>query len=149
MSEPEAGSYLDPSDATGAAFLSRRIPGEVVMLNLLRFREVADYSVYPELAPRAAISGREAYERYIQHTLPFLHASGGRILYAGSGGDYLIGPPGQGWDMALLVAQRSVAAFMAFASDAGYLAGIGHRVAALRDSRILPLTDALAPASEG
>ena len=41
--------------------------------------------------------------------------------------------------MALLVRQSSVAAFMAFASDQAYLAGIGHRVAAVRDSRLLPL----------
>jgi uncharacterized protein (DUF1330 family) len=148
MSEAE-DVYLDPSNATGAAFLSRRISGEVVMLNLLRFRMVADYSAFPELAPRVAITGREAYERYIQHTLPFLSASGGRILYAGSGGNYLIGPPGRGWDMALLVRQHSVTAFMAFASNPAYLAGIGHRLAAVRDSRILPLVDALLPAGAG
>jgi uncharacterized protein (DUF1330 family) len=148
MSEPEEDVYLDPSHAAGAAFLSRRIPGEVVMLNLLRFRAVADYSAFPELAPRVAITGREAYERYIQHTLPFLTASGGRVLYAGTGGEYLIGPPGQGWDMALLIEQRSVASFMAFASDPAYQAGIGHRVAGVRDSRILPLVRALVPASD-
>ncbi len=37
--------------------------------------------------------------------------------------------------------QRSVADFMAFASDAEYLAGIGHRTAALEDSRLLPLVE--------
>jgi hypothetical protein len=31
---------------------------------------------------------------------------------------------------------------MAFATDQDYLAGIGHRVAALADSRILPLSQA-------
>lgn len=135
-------TWLDPTEATGAAFIARGIRGEVVMLNLLRFRDVADYSDHPDLAPPAPISGREAYERYIVHTLPFLRASGGDVLYLGIGGDYLIGPPGRGWDMAMLVRQRSVADFFAFASDEDYLAGIGHRVAALLDSRILPLVDA-------
>lgn len=142
----EGEVHLDPSQATGAAFLARGITGEVVMLNLLRFREIADYSGFPQLAPPEPISGRQAYERYVAHTLPFLRASGGDVLYAGDGGDYLVGPPGQGWDMALLVRQRSVASFMAFASDEAYLAGIGHRVAALRDSRILPLVGARIPA---
>jgi hypothetical protein len=40
----------------------------------------------------------------------------------------------------MLVRQSSVQSFLAFASNQEYLAGIGHRVAALSDSRILPLT---------
>jgi hypothetical protein len=39
------------------------------------------------------------------------------------------------------VEQSSTAAFMAFASNAEYLAGIGHRMAALEDSRLLPLEE--------
>jgi len=41
----------------------------------------------------------------------------------------------------MLVRQRSVSSFIAFASNPGYLAGIGHRVAALEDSRLLPLVE--------
>lgn len=143
MSGSKHETYLNPSEATGAALLARSLPGAVVMLNLLRFREIADYSDFPDIAPPEPISGRQAYERYVDHTLPFLRAAGGRILYAGTGGDYLVGPPGQGWDMALLVEQSSVDSFMAFTSNTEYLAGIGHRIAALHDSRILPLVDAL------
>ena len=145
MNEGEQKVYLDPDEASAAALFARNIRGPVVMLNLLRFREVADYSAFPELAPSSPISGRAAYERYIEHTLPFLRASGGEVLYLGTGGEYLIGPTGEGWDTAMLVRQSSIAAFMAFASDRAYLAGIGHRVAGVRDSRMLPLVDA--PAS--
>ena len=42
---------------------------------------------------------------------------------------------------AMLVRQSSVQSFMAFADHAGYLAGIGHRTAALEDSRLLPLAE--------
>jgi len=38
--------------------------------------------------------------------------------------------------------QASVASFRAFASDKDDLAGIGHRTAALADSRLLPLAEA-------
>lgn len=110
------------------------------MLNLLRFREEADYSAHPELAPAVPISGRAAYMNYVKHTAPFLKESGGEILYLGDGGSYLIGPEDSGWDMAMIIRQASVDAFMAFASNQDYLQGIGHRVAAVRDSRILPLT---------
>jgi hypothetical protein len=41
----------------------------------------------------------------------------------------------------MLIRQRSVEAFLAFASDSAYLAGIGHRTAALADSRLLPLVE--------
>lgn len=134
-------SYLEPTDAAVMKFLSRGIVGPVTMLNLLRFRELADYSDYPQLAPAVAISGRAAFELYIDHTIPFLRETGGDLVYLGSGGDYLIGPVEEGWDMAMLVRQRSVEDFLAFASHEAYLAGIGHRTAALSDSRILPLVD--------
>lgn len=133
--------YIDPTDENGAALFRRRIPGEVVMLNLLRFRSVADYTDFPDLAPVEEISGRDAYQKYIEHTLPFLKASGGSIVYAGTGGDFLIGPAGKGWDMVLLIRQKSVNRFIAFATNQEYLKGIGHRVAAVRDSRIIPLED--------
>lgn len=141
MTSSDHKSYLDPTQEAGAALLARGIDGPLTMLNLLRLRGVADYGDYPELAPAAPISGRDAYERYIRHTLPFLRASGGDLAYLGEGGPFLVGPAGQGWDLAMLVRQSSVAAFMRFASDREYLSGIGHRVAAVSDSRILPLVD--------
>jgi len=111
------------------------------MLNLLRFRSVADYSAAPELAPKASITGEAAYRLYMAHTLPYLKASGGEVLFFGKGGPFLIGPGDERWDAVMLVRQSSVAAFMAFASNQEYLSGIGHRTAALEDSRLLPLTE--------
>jgi hypothetical protein len=139
--------YLDVSEEAGRAFFMRRIPGSVVMLNLLRFRAQADYVATPELAPPEPIDGATAYRRYIEHTLPLLQKSGGDVIFFGRGGPFLIGPPGETWDAVLLVRQRSVADFMAFASDPEYLAGIGHRTAALEDSRLLPLIE-VAPAGK-
>jgi hypothetical protein len=137
-------TYLEPTQESGRAFVARAIEGAVVMLNLLRFRDVADYSATPDLAPATPISGAEAYDRYMAHTMPYLMASGGELLFFGEGGAFLIGPEVERWDRALLVRQRSPAAFLAFATDDAYLAGIGHRTAALEDSRLLPLT-ALTP----
>jgi hypothetical protein len=134
-------TYLEPTQDAGRAFFLRGIEGEVVMLNLLRLREVADYSASPELAPATAISGAQAYDLYIAHTLPHLQRSGGALQFLGAGGPFLIGPPGERWDIAMLVRQKSVAAFMAFAGDPAYLAGLGHRTAAVEDSRLLPLTE--------
>ena len=41
----------------------------------------------------------------------------------------------------MLVRQKSLSDFMAFASNQEYLAGIGHRTAALEDSRLLQLVE--------
>jgi hypothetical protein len=138
-------TYLEPTQESGRALVTRAIKGEVVMLNLLRFREVADYSATPGLAPATPISGAEAYDRYMTHTMPYLTASGGELLFFGEGGTLLIGPEGERWDRAMLVRQSSVREFLAFAVDEGYLAGIGHPTAALEDSRLLPLAELTPP----
>lgn len=136
---PQA-TYLEPTLAAGRAFAARRLHG-VVMLNLLRFRAIADYAECPHLAPDVPISGAQAYERYIAHTLPYLHASGGEVLFRGAGDSFLIGPEAERWDAVLLVRQASSEVFLAFAQDTAYLAGLGHRRAALEDSRLLPVLE--------
>ena len=133
--------YLEPSDESARRFFERDIKGPLTMLNLLRFRDVADYSRFPQLAPPEPISGREAYDRYVRHTIPFLNASGGSLEFFGTGGHNFVGPAEERWDLVMLVRQASVNSFLAFASNEDYLAGIGHRTAALEDSRMLPIVD--------
>jgi hypothetical protein len=132
-------TYLEPTQESGREFFTRDISGGIVMLNLMRFRSIADYSSHPSLAPVRPISGEAAYHAYMVHTLPFLEASGGEVLFYGKGGAFLIGPSNERWDAAMLVRQSSVASFLSFASNKDYLSGIGHRLAALEDSRLLPL----------
>lgn len=136
-----AEHYLEVTQEAGAALFSRNITGEVTMLNLLRFRDVADYSANPELAPAEPISGAAAFQKYIHHTLPFLKQSGGDLTFIGEGGRFLIGPQDEKWDLVMLVRQNSLADFMAFSTNQEYLAGLGHRTAALEDSRLLPIVE--------
>jgi hypothetical protein len=133
--------YLEPSDENVRLFLERGVTGPVVMLNLLRFREQADYTASPELAPPEPITGREAYDLYVRHTIPHLTASGGSVELFGTGGHTFIGPPDERWDLVMLIKQASAEAFFAFASNEEYLAGMGHRTAALEDSRLIPVQD--------
>jgi hypothetical protein len=76
-------TYLEPTQDSGRAFFARGISGNVVMLNLLRFRATADYSANPNLAPLVPITGEEAYRQYMKHTLPYLERSGGKLLFFG------------------------------------------------------------------
>ncbi len=133
--------YLEVSKEAGAALFRRQIEGAVIMLNLLRFREVADYSASPELAPPEPISGREAYQKYIDLTLPFLTETGGEIMLLGDGGQYLIGPQAERWDLVMLIRQNSLQDFLSFSSNKEYTVVLGHRTAALEDSRLLPIVE--------
>ncbi len=123
------------------ALMARSISGPVVMLNLLRFRDEADYREAPALAPAAAITGKEAYRRYMEHVAPLLEARRGSLRFSGEAGAFAIGPSTERWDWALLVAYPSMDAFWSFVKDPEYLAGVGHRMAALEDSRLLPLVE--------
>ncbi|MGF7234619.1 MAG: DUF1330 domain-containing protein [Frankia sp.] len=131
--------HLDPSDENARRFFERDIDGPVTMLNLLRFRARADYSAFPQIAPPEPISGSAAYDRYVRHTMPFLIASGGSVEFFGTGGHNFVGPADERWDLVMLVRQASVQDFFAFAANEAYLAGVGHRTAALEDSRLLPV----------
>lgn len=105
------GQYLEPSNAQGADLMRRGFEGPVVMLNLLRFRAVADYAATPGLAPAQPISGAEAFDLYDAHTRPHLEASGGELFFMGEGGKFLIGPETEDRDRVMLVRQSSVGRF--------------------------------------
>lgn len=113
--------------------------GKIVMLNLLKFKAKADYSNLESLKPAKDISGKEAYQLYMKYTQPILEKFGSKVLFGGNSKDYLIGPETEGWDLVLLVEHESVAKFMEFAQNEDYLKTAGHRMAALEDSRLLPI----------
>lgn len=132
--------YLQTTQEKGRTFyMNFHQKGKVVMLNLLRFKEVADYSGLDSIQPKEKISGKEAYDLYVQYTLPHLEAAGSKVLFSGSAGSYLIGPDEEAWDWVLLVEHESATKFIEFAQNEAYLEIAGHRTAALADSRLLPI----------
>ncbi len=68
MFDGTRSTYLEPTQEAGRAFFTRNISGSIVMLNLLRFRSVADYSATPNLAP-AAPSAVRRLTGFISSTL--------------------------------------------------------------------------------
>lgn len=73
-------AYLYPGDEAGRDFVMRGLQSPVTMLNLMKLRDVTDYTDYPGLAGDTPISGRAAYARYIDHTVLFLKESRGPAL---------------------------------------------------------------------
>lgn len=135
-------TYIDTTPELGKAFYQRFIgKGKVVMLNLLKFNETADYTLNEHLRPQEPISGEQAYALYMEQAMPELTKAGSRILYYGTCHSFLIGPDTEKWDAVLLVEHASVPAFMQFAQNPAYLNHVGHRTAALQDSRLLPSSE--------
>lgn len=141
----DAHTYLEVTPDAGARFFGAGDDGPVVMLNLLRFREQADYSHAPDLEPVGGATGAQAYARYMEELEPLLEASGGKVLFAGKADGFLIGPATERWDFAMLVQQAGRASFLSFANDPAAQAITHHRTAALSDSRLLPLRQAATP----
>ncbi len=134
--------YIHTTQEAGKQFyMDFQDKGKVTMLNLLKFKETADYTDFPDLQPKEFISGAEAYKMYMKHTKPILEEAGGRVLYYGKSNQFLIGPETEQWDIILLVEHESVDKFMAFAKNEDYLKTMGHRTAALEDSRLLPSSE--------
>ena len=131
--------HISPTPGSIAAFTQQGLSGPIRMLNLLQFRDTADYSASPDLAPDEPISGAEAYQIYSAHTTPLLTGVGGKAIFMGTGGPLPIGPSEARWDRVLIIEYPDVAAFVAMTQDPKYYAGAGHRTAALADSRLLPM----------
>lgn len=129
--------YCWPSEEQWAYIQSQAdTAGKVTMLNLLKFRESADYSGHPEQAP---CSGHEAYERYKQHAVPLVAAVGGELIFSGTALATVIGPADRSWDEVVVAEYPSMKAFAEMAGSAAYQAIAYHRAAALEDSRLIPM----------
>lgn len=135
-------NYLDAKPESGKRFYQDfKDKGKVVMLNLLKFKSKADYTQLPLLQPDADITGKEAYQLYMNDTLPELNKVGSKVLFYGSCNQFVIGPEYENWDAVLLVEHPSVLKFMEFSQNPDYLKTAGHRTAALEDSRLLPISE--------
>ena len=121
--------------------------GPVVMLNLVRYNEQAQYGDRPNEVP---CSGQEAYlQRYAPAFSQIAAAegvSGVEVLYLGSVAASLAGPPEEQWDNIVLVKYPSLAAFRAITESAQYEAKAApHRRAALADWRLIATAQVVLP----
>ncbi len=134
--------YLNSNQESGRIFYQKyHNKGKIVMLNLLKFKLKADYSNLGNIKPDKEISGIEAFQLYMNFILPELTKSGSRIIFYGESSNYLIGPEAETWDMVLLVEHESVSKFIEFSDSEEFLKNVGHRTAALEDSRLLPILE--------
>jgi len=126
---------VEPSPERLQGFLAKLDDAtRLVMINLLRYRERAQY---PAGAGADPCSGREAYGRYAAVALQKVASVGGRIVWMGRVAASVIAPEGEEWHDAVLVEYPSRKAFLAMIALPDYQAAVLHRTAALEDSRLI------------
>ncbi len=118
---------------TWDAFKADDRPGPIHMLNLIRLREKA---VYPDGRVK---TGEEAYREYSRISAPVLKRLGGSIVWRAGFEMMMVGPDQEKWDVCFVAEYPSVGAFTEMMRDPIYREAMGHRQAAVEDSRLVRL----------
>lgn len=118
---------LYPVGAQMQAMLESGPGGPIIMVNLLKFRDKAQY---PD-GRASTLSGREAYNIYAQGVTKLLAEVGGRVLFAGDVTFLTIGTVDALWDEVALAEYPNRAAMVAMSSSQGFRDIAVHRAAGL------------------
>jgi uncharacterized protein (DUF1330 family) len=116
-----------PSPEQFTAFFGGAEDGPFVMVNLLKFKDKAEY---PD-GSDAHLTGAEAYARYGAAVQAELAKVGAKSHYAGRVTGLMIGEVEENWDMVALAEYPSLAAFQAMVMSESYNAITVHRSAGL------------------
>lgn len=123
-------------DQAGQRFadIPRGVP--VVMLNMLKFRDDADYG-----DNETKMTGREAYDVYRAGASKLVAKVNGNRVWIGNVKTEIIAPEGEEWDEVFLVRYPSIEAFIGMVSSEAYQKVVIHRTAALEDSRLIAMVE--------
>jgi uncharacterized protein (DUF1330 family) len=107
----------------------------IAMLNLLKFRKKA---LYKDGRPDD-LSGLAAYQRYAIAMTKIVEREGGKLLFAGSITDVVVGEVGDLWDVAAIMEYPSRAAFQRLVTSSEVQAIGVHREAGLEGQLLIML----------
>ena len=128
--------HIDPSRENWEAFKALPRDTPIHMLNLIKFRELADY---PPGHPNhgKGLSGREAYAIYGTAFQAMVADDGAAMVWQAPLECVVTGPPGE-WDEAFVMGYPDSGTFMAMVKNPRYVAeALPHRTAAVADSRLI------------
>ena len=128
---------VDPTRQQFDTFKNLPRDTPIMMLNLIRLRGEAQY---PD--GRNA-SGVQAYKSYGEESGTIFKRVGGEIIWRGKPECMVIGPLEEAWDIAFIARYPNASAFLAMITDADYKQVVFHRQAAVLDSRLIRLGDAI------
>jgi hypothetical protein len=111
--------------------------GPIVMLNLNRYRERAQYDGEVPGGLEADVSGHEAYLRYGVVAVATLARVGGAVLWQADAKMTAVGDETDRYDEVVAVWYPSFAAFVKLATDPEILAARAHRSAGLERAALI------------
>lgn len=129
-------TYIDPSRANFDAFKALPRDEPIHMLNLLLYRDVAEYPEGHEHHGKGW-SGRRAYAEYGKTSGPIFQRVGGSIVWRGTFQTMVTGPEGRVWHDGFVAQYPGSAAFLEMIKDPDYQLAVVNRTAALVDSRLV------------
>ncbi|MEQ1541100.1 MAG: DUF1330 domain-containing protein [Novosphingobium sp.] len=129
-------NYIDPSRENWQAFKDLPRDRPIHMLNLIKFRDLADY---PPDHPNhgKGLTGREAYAIYAEGFQRVVANDGAAMVWNAPMECVVTGPEGE-WDEAFVMGYPDAATFMAMVKNEEYVRDVvPHRTAAVADSRLI------------
>lgn len=123
--------HIDPTREQFDAFKALPRDTPIMMLNLIRLNETAEY---PD---GETCSGAEAYRRYGEFSGPIFRELGGEILWRGHQECMVTGPDDKHWDIAFMARYPHAGAFLAMVTNPEYQKIVVHRTVAVDDSRLI------------
>ncbi|MEP3051605.1 MAG: DUF1330 domain-containing protein [Erythrobacter sp.] len=130
--------YIDPSRENFDAFKSLPRDEPIHMLNLLLFRDNAEYPEGHEHHAKGW-SGRRAYEEYGATSGPIFREVGGEIIWRGAFQTMVTGPTPDDklWHDGFVARYPNSGAFFEMIKNPDYQIAVQNRTAALIDSRLM------------
>jgi uncharacterized protein (DUF1330 family) len=127
---------IQPNRDQFRAYAESDHDGEVVMVNLLKFKDRAEGNDDDD-----GLSGSDAYKRYSDEVIGMVERQGGRLLWLGRADHVFIGDvDANEWDSIALVSYPSRQAFLDMVSTPQYRDAHQHREAGLEDTVIIACT---------
>ncbi|MDE0350404.1 MAG: DUF1330 domain-containing protein [Gammaproteobacteria bacterium] len=132
----EVRNAVVPTPEGMQAFLAKDIEGPVSMVNLLKFKEKAEYADGRE----TDLTGAEAYGLYGQDMTRWVTSHGGRLLFSGPAHHLVLGEADELWDQVAIVEYPSKEAFVQIVSAPEVAEWGVHRAAGLEGQLLIAVT---------
>ena len=123
----EVVNKVAPTEEQMKGFLEPGREGPIYMLNLLKFKEMAEYADGRE----TDLSGAEAYAIYGQEVIQHLQKVGGAPMFSAGVERLMLGEVEELWDAAAIAMYPSRKAMLEMISSPEYQASALHREAGL------------------
>ena len=123
----EVVNKVAPTEEQMEGFLERGRDGPIYMLNLLKFKEKAEYADGRE----TVLSGAEAYAIYGQEVIQHLQKVGGAPMFSAGVERLMLGEVEELWDTAAIAMYPSRKAMLEMIMSPEYQASALHREAGL------------------